>query len=177
MSSQGNQMLQYLTFCLSKEMYAIDISQVKEVLEYTNMTRIPQTPDYIHGVINLRGNVVPVVDMRTKFKMEQVERTVNTCIIIVEIESGSEISQVGALVDSVQEVMEMSSDQIEPPPKLGTRLNVEFINEMGKQDDHFVIILNIDKVFSVDDISMFDELTESDIIAESIEEEEDEVTT
>ncbi|SNB44789.1 chemotaxis protein CheW [Geobacter sp. DSM 9736] len=144
---------QYLTFLLDGEIFALDISQVREVLDFSAVTKVPQTPDFMRGVINLRGNVVPVVDMRLKFGMETAERTVNTCIIIVEVAVDGETTILGAMADSVQEVLELESAQIEPPPRIGTRLNTEFLRGMGKKEDRFVMILDIDKVFSSEDLA------------------------
>ncbi|MFZ5452546.1 MAG: chemotaxis protein CheW [Thermodesulfobacteriota bacterium] len=149
---------QYLTFQLEEEVFALDISTVREVLDFTKITKVPQTPDFMLGVINLRGSVMPVVDMRLKFGLSKTEPTVNTCIIIVEIELDGEITMLGALVDSVQEVMELDPDQIEPPPRIGTRLNTKFIKGMGKQDDRFLIIIEIDKVFSADELAIAQEM-------------------
>ena len=145
---------QYLTFRLGDEIFALDISKVREVLDYTNITKVPRTPDFMRGVINLRGNVVPVVDMRLKFGMTRTEQTVNTCIIIVEISIEGETTVLGALTDAVQEVIELGPEQIEPAPKIGTRLNTEFIRGMGKRGDNFIIILDIDRVFSADELSL-----------------------
>jgi purine-binding chemotaxis protein CheW len=145
---------QYLTFRLDEEVFALDISKVREVLDYTNITKVPRTPDFMRGVINLRGNVVPVVDMRLKFGMTKTEQSVNTCIIIVEISIEGETTVLGALADAVQEVVELGAEQIEPAPRIGTRLRTEFIRGMGKKDDHFIIILDIDKVFSADELSL-----------------------
>jgi len=145
---------QYLTFKLAGEVFALDISKVREVMDFTKVTKVPQTPDFMLGVINLRGSVVPVVDMRLKFGMTMTEKSVNTCIIIVEIELDGETTVLGALADSVQEVMDLDPDQIEPAPRIGTRLNTKFIKGMGKRDNQFIIILDIDKVFSSDELSM-----------------------
>ena len=145
---------QYLTFKLDEEIFALDISKVKEVLDFTEITKIPQTPEFMKGVINLRGGVVPVVDMRLKFGMSETVRTVNTCIIIVEVTIMGETTVLGALVDSVQEVMDLEPGQIEPAPRIGTRLRTEFIRGMGKRDNHFIMILDIDKVFSADELAM-----------------------
>jgi purine-binding chemotaxis protein CheW len=145
---------QYLSFELDDEVFALDISKVREVLEYTTVTKVPQTPDFMKGVINLRGNVVPVIDMRLKFGMSGTEKTVNTCVIIVEVSLDGESTVLGAMADSVQEVFELESDQIEPAPKIGTRLNTDFIKGMGKRDSEFVIILDIDKVFTSDELGM-----------------------
>ncbi|HIJ76216.1 MAG TPA: chemotaxis protein CheW [Deltaproteobacteria bacterium] len=145
---------QYLTFKLAGEVFALDISKVREVMDFTKVTKVPQTPDFMLGVINLRGSVVPVVDMRLKFGMTMTEKSVNTCIIIVEIELDGETTVLGALADSVQEVMDLDPDQIEPAPRIGTRLNTKFIKGMGKRDKQFIIILDIDKVFSLDELAM-----------------------
>ncbi len=144
---------QYLTFKLLNEVYALDISKVREVLDYTRVTKVPQTPEYMRGVINLRGSVVPVVDMRLRFGMGRTDRTINTCIVIVEVVLAGETTILGALADSVEEVMELTPDQIEPAPKIGTHLNTEVIKGMGKHNDDFVILLDVDKVFSIDDLA------------------------
>lgn len=145
---------QYLTFRLDDEVFALDISKVREVLDFSTLTKVPRTPDFMRGVINLRGSVVPVVDMRLKFGMSTTEQTVSTCIIIVEINLDGESLVLGALADSVQEVIELEPGQIEPPPRLGTRLNTEFIRGMGKRDDQFIIILEIDRIFSTEELSI-----------------------
>jgi purine-binding chemotaxis protein CheW len=152
---------QHLTFKLDEEVFALDISKVREVLEYTTVTRVPQTPPFMCGVINLRGGVVPVVDLRLKFGMTEAEKTVNTCIIIVEVDLDGEKTVLGALADSVQEVFEFEPDQIEPAPKIGTRLRTEFIKGMGKRDDQFIMILDIDKVFSTDELAVVQSTGES----------------
>lgn len=144
---------QFLTFTLTDEVFAVEIAQVREVLEFSSVTRVPRTPDFMEGVINLRGSVVPVLDMRKKFRMPAAERTVDSCVIIIEVPVEDDTTVLGALVDSVNEVMEMGDGEIEPPPKIGTGLNTEFIRGMGKRDEHFVIILNTDKVFSDEELS------------------------
>jgi purine-binding chemotaxis protein CheW len=144
---------QYLTFQLDDEVFAIDVANVREILEFNSVTRVPKSPEYMRGVINLRGSVVPVFDMRLKFGMTGTERTINTCIVVVEVSYEGEDIIIGALVDSVQEVFELEADQIEPAPKIGTHLRTEFIRGMGKRDETFIIILDIDKVFSVEEIS------------------------
>ncbi|KWT93565.1 MAG: chemotaxis protein CheW [Nitrospirota bacterium] len=144
---------QYLTFILNEETFAIDISKVREVLEYSTVTKVPQMPSYMDGVINIRGSVVPVVDLSMKFGMREFEKTVNTCVIIVEIMVGKSQTVLGAVVDSVQEVMELEADKIEPPPSIGTSLDTSFIKGMGKRDERFIIILNIDNVFSSQDMA------------------------
>jgi purine-binding chemotaxis protein CheW len=145
---------QYLTFKLEDEIFAVDISKVREVLDFTTVTKVPRTPEFMRGVINLRGSVVPVVDMKLKFGMAKTEKTVNTCIIIVEVTVDNETTVLGALTDSVQEVMDLEPNQIESAPKIGTKLRTEFIKGMGKKDDHFIIILDIDKVFSMGELAL-----------------------
>ncbi|SDB59165.1 purine-binding chemotaxis protein CheW [Desulfonatronum thiosulfatophilum] len=152
---------QYLTFTLDKELYAMDIAKVREVLEYTDITRVPRTPDFLRGVINVRGRAVPVVDMRLKFGMTRTEETVNTCIIIVEVDVDGENTILGALADSVQEVFDLEPDQIEPAPRLGTRIKTEFIEGMGKNGEQFIIILNIDKIFSAEELAIVKDVEET----------------
>ena len=144
----------YLTFRLGDEIFAIDVQNVREVLDFTSITRVPRTPDFMRGVINLRGGVVPVIDMRLKFGMESTEDTVDTCVIVMEINLDGDATVVGALADSVSEVFDLDPGQIEPPPRIGTRLKMEFIQGMGKSGDQFIIILDIDKVFSADELSL-----------------------
>lgn len=140
--------VQYLTFKLAEEIFALDVAKVREILELTTITKVPKTPEFMRGVINLRGSVVPVVDMRLKFGMSMTEETVNTCIIVVEVSLNGDSIVLGALADSVQEVVEMEPDSIEPAPHIGSKLDTNFIKGMGKIDDHFVMILDIDKIFS-----------------------------
>ena len=148
------EMSQFLAFKLESEVFAFDISKVREVLEFDTVTKVPQTPDMMKGVINLRGSVVPVIDLRIKFGMGETEKTVNTVIIIIEIDLDDTSTMIGALVDSVKEVMDLDSDHIEPSPKIGTQLNTEFIKGMGKHDGQFVIILDIDKIFSSSELEL-----------------------
>lgn len=143
---------QYLTFKLDQEIFSLAISQVREVLDFTEVTKVPRMPEFMRGVINLRGGVVPVVDLRLKFGLTSTDRTVDTCIIIMEIDIEGETTLIGALADSVQEVMTLEPENIEPPPRIGTRLNTEFIKGMGKKNDNFIIILDIDNVFSSDEL-------------------------
>ena len=140
--------VQYLTFTLAEEVFALDVSKVREILEYNTVTKVPQVPDFMRGVINLRGSVVPVVDLRLKFGMAATEQTINTCIIVVEVQLDGDAIVLGALADSVQEVVDMEPDQIEPAPHIGTQINAAFIKGMGKCDGKFVMILDIDKVFT-----------------------------
>jgi purine-binding chemotaxis protein CheW len=144
---------QYLTFNLAGEVFAIDVANIREILDFTTITKVPQTPEFMCGVINLRGSVVPVIDMRLKFGMPKTEKTVNTCIIVMEMMLDNETGVIGALADSVQEVLELEGEQIEPAPKIGTGLRTEFIKGMGKHNEQFIMILDIDKIFTFDDLA------------------------
>ncbi len=145
---------QYLTFSLGEESFALDVTKVREILEFTRLTRVPRTPEFMRGVINLRGSVVPVMDMRLKFNLAATEKTVNTCIIVVEVLLRGETVILGALVDSVQEVFDLEPGQIQPPPKAGTGFSNDFVKGMGNRDDRFIIILDIDKVFSEEEVEL-----------------------
>jgi purine-binding chemotaxis protein CheW len=151
----------YLTFTLDEEDFAVDVSNVREVLDFTNVTKVPRTPDFMKGVINLRGSVVPVVDMRIKFGLEEAVATVDTCIIVMEVEMEGEATVIGALGDSVKEVFQLDPANIEPPPRIGTRLDTEFIAGMGKYNDDFIIILDINEVFSAEELILFKDAMDS----------------
>jgi purine-binding chemotaxis protein CheW len=157
------EMSQYLAFKLDEEVFAFDISKVREVLEFSTVTKVPQTPEMMKGVINLRGSVVPVIDMRIKFGMGETEKTVNTVIIIIEIDLDGQSTMIGALVDSVKEVMDLDSDHIEPPPQIGTNLNTNFIRGMGKHDGQFLIILDIEKIFSSEELDFAQQASKEEI--------------
>ena len=145
---------QYLTFTLGEEDFAIAIAKVREVLDYTNVTKVPRAPVFLRGVINLRGSVVPVIDLRMSLNMSTTERTVDSCVVIVDVTVDSETIQMGALADAVQEVVDIDPSQISPPPKLGAKVNTEFLQGMGKRGDGFLMILDIDKVLSMEDITV-----------------------
>lgn len=144
---------QYLTFKLGDEVFALDVDKVREVLDYTTITRIPRTPEFMRGVINLRGSVVPVVDLRLAFGLTRTEKTLNTCIVVVEVEMSGETVVLGALADSVEEVIDLEPESIQPGPKLGASINTDFILGMGKRETRFLMILDIDKVFSSDQLA------------------------
>lgn len=144
---------QYLTFKLDEETFALDVNTVREVLDFTTLTRIPRTPEFMRGVINLRGSVMPVVDLRLAFGMSATEKTVNTCIIVVEVLFDGEATTLGALADSVKEVAEIEPDQIQPPPRVGTSVKTDFIKGMGQREAELVVILDIDRVFASDQLS------------------------
>lgn len=145
---------QYLTFKLEDEIHALEITKVREVLDFTRITKIPKSPEFMNGVINLRGGVVPVVDLKLKFGMTATKRTVDTCIIIVELVIDNEPALLGALADQVREVIEIDHAMIEPPPRIGANLDTEFIKGMGKHDDTFIIILDIEKIFSTAELAV-----------------------
>jgi purine-binding chemotaxis protein CheW len=153
---------QYLTFRLAGEVYALDIGKVREVLDFTTVTKVPRTPDFMRGVINLRGSVVPVVDLRRKFGMAATERTVNTCVIIAEVTVDNDTIILGCLADLVQEVLDLGAEDISAAPKMGTKLRTEFIKGMGKRGDRFLIILDIDRVFSVEELAGVDSVCSND---------------
>jgi purine-binding chemotaxis protein CheW len=143
---------QYLTFKLDQELFAVDIGKVREVLEFTTMTKVPRTPDFMRGVINLRGNVVPVVDMRLKLGLTMTEKTVDTCVVISEVSVDGENTVLGALVDSVQEVLDLDASQVAPPPHLGSRIDASVIRGMGRRDEQFIMILDLDRVFTSEEL-------------------------
>lgn len=171
-STEINETAQYLTFILEKEDFALEITKVREVLDYTTITRVPRMPDFLRGVINLRGNVVPVIDLRLKLDMNAIEKTVDTCIVIVEIMIDGELTQVGALADSVKEVIIIDKASISPPPRIGTKLRNEFIKGMGQQDGKFLIILDIDRVLSEEELEVVKSSGEMGIIKQDIIEED-----
>ena len=146
--------MEYLTFKLDGDEFAVDVLKSREIVDLRSVTKVPQSPDFMLGVINLRGSVVPVIDLRLKFGMEKAESTQATSIVVMDVLVDGETIIVGTVVDSVEEVIELSDSQIEPAPRIGTRLNTEFIKGMGKQDDQFLIILDIDRVFSSDELMM-----------------------
>ena len=143
---------QYLSFKLDEEEFALDISKVREVLDYAKITRVPQSPEFMCGVINLRGSVVPVMDLNRKFGIRNTEKTVNTRIIIGEVSIEGEGTVMGVLADSVNEVMELEPENIEPSPSIGIRMNTDYLMGVGKREEEFVLILDIDKVFSADEL-------------------------
>ena len=139
----------YLTFRLENELLALKGSNVREVLDLCAITRVPRTPEYMRGVINLRGTVIPVIDLRHKFGMSRAESTIDARIVVMEVNlDGNNETVVGVLTDSVHDVIEIDHDQIDASPETGTRWRREYINGIGKHDDHFILLLDIDKVFS-----------------------------
>ena len=143
----------YLTFALGREEYGLEILKVREIFGYMEITAIPRTPSHVRGVINLRGQVISVVDLRAKFGMESVERTEQTCIIVVEIHRGGRKISTGIIVDHVSEVLEVPGDKIEDPPSFGSSVDSDFILGMGKIGDSVKILLDIDKVLDGEEVA------------------------
>jgi purine-binding chemotaxis protein CheW len=147
----------YLTFSLADEEYGINILKIKEIIGMMPITTVPQTPHFVKGVINLRGKVIPVIDLRLKFDMEPMDYGERTCIVVVEIEGTSGTILVGCVVDSVSEVLNIKEDDVDPPPSFGTRLNTEAILGMAKMDGNVKILMDIDKVLDIESLTALDE--------------------
>ncbi len=160
----------YLSFKLGEEEFAAHVGKVLNILEMTKITEVPKAPEYMKGVINLRGTVLPVIDTRIKFGMTPTEYTTNTCIIVLDIEVDNETIQVGALVDAVQAVLEIDKTKIMPPPSIGSKYRSEFIEGVASIDEKFIMILNMDAVFSTEDVTDLKIKTEETESNTSIEE-------
>lgn len=156
---------QYLTFRLGEEEFGVGILQVKEILEYGGITRVPMVPDFIRGVINLRGNVVPVVDLAMKFGMPKRDVTNRSCVVIVEVSLSGEQTTMGVLVDAVSQVMDILPQEIEAPPPFGAKIKVDFIQGMGKTERKFIILLDIDKVLSGEEMTAIAQAASSGSLA------------
>lgn len=153
---------QYITFKLGDEIFAINVAQVREVLEISQITKVPTAPEYMRGVVNVRGKAIPVVDLRLKFGLPKVENTVNTRIVVMEVAFDDEITVVGGIADSVHEVIELEPSQINPPPRIAMRWRTELIRGMGRRGDEFTIILDIDAVFSSEELALVKETQQKD---------------
>ncbi|PWI33783.1 chemotaxis protein CheW [Vibrio albus] len=149
---------QYLTFICSGERLAVEILDVKELLEMTNMTRVPMTPEFIRGVINLRGSVVPVVDLSARLTGKVCSLTKRSSIVLVEVTQDEHTQILGMLVDEVSEILEIDSNHIQPPPSFGAHIRTDFIRAMGNVNGEFIILLAIDKVLSVEELSSLEAL-------------------
>ena len=157
--SGGAEHTQYLTFMLGGEMFAIGILAIKEIIEYGGLTTVPMMPASIRGVINLRGAVVPVLDMAVRFGRQPNEVTKRTCIVIVEVDRGGEQQVIGVIVDTVNAVLEIAASDIEPAPTFGAKIPTDFIEGMGKVNGKFVILLNVERMLSEDDIGVLTEVS------------------
>src|ERR1700733_6719806 len=150
---------QYMTFKLGNELFAIGVAQVREVLEVSQITRVPTAPAYMRGVVNVRGQATPVVDLRLKFGLPAVPDTVHTRIIVMELELDGELTILGGVADSVHEVIELEPGNIGAPPRIAMRWRTDFIQGMGKRGDEFIIILDVNRVFSTEEIALAGEIS------------------
>lgn len=144
---------QYLTFVLGQETYAVNILSIKEIIEHSQLTEVPMMPAFIRGVINLRGRVVPVIDLQARFGKGQTETGRRTCVVILESFSDEGEFDMGIMVDAVNEVIEIAAEDVEPAPSFGAAIKTDFIQGMGKVNGKFVIILGVDRVLSVDEMA------------------------
>lgn len=154
--SEGNEetaeIFQYLTFCLAEHVVGVRLTAVKEVMGIKTITILPRTPEFMRGVINLRGQIIPVIDLRLKFDMAVSDFTVDSCIIIIEVNLNDKAILVGALADSVRDVVELSIENVDPAPKMGGAMDSKFIAGMSRHDDEFYTMLNINTIFSIDEL-------------------------
>jgi len=165
-ATQDEQQRQYLTFMLGGEVFAIGILSIKEIIEYGNLTEVPRMPEFIRGVINLRGAVVPVIDLGARFGKQPTAVSRRTCIVIIEVEHEGEQQVVGVMVDAVNEVLDIAAGEIEPPPSFGAKIRADFIRGMGKVEGRFVIILNVEHVLSLDEMATLSGIETGTAIAE-----------
>jgi purine-binding chemotaxis protein CheW len=152
---------QYLTFLVGTESFAVSILDIKEIIEIANVTRVPLTPDYIHGVINLRGSVVPVIDLSARLNRRRSEVSKRSCIVLVAVEMSEGMQLIGMLVDEVREILEIPPANIQPAPDFGTDIRTDFIQAMARVDDVFIILLAINRVLSLDELSLLNDLAQS----------------
>lgn len=166
-SKQINAMETFLSFKLGREVFAASANNVVNILELKPITKVPHAPEYLSGVINLRGQVLPVIDMRIKFGMSPIEPTVDTCIIVLNINIESEEVKLGILVDAVSEVLELEDNQVEPSPTIGTKYKAEFIRGMFKKEESFIMLLNLDLIFTKDELIIVEETaTSNEVVPE-----------
>jgi len=151
----------FLSFRLGDELFAANVSKVLEILEIPKITKVPRSPAFMRGVVNLRGNVLPVIDTRNKFGLPQVDDTVNSCILVLNISIEGKDLMLGAIVDAVQEVMEIDESTIQDLPSVGAKYNTDFIQGMVKLNDQFIMILNLDLVFSSDEVALLEGITDT----------------
>ncbi|RKH65885.1 chemotaxis protein CheW [Corallococcus llansteffanensis] len=142
----------YLSFMLAEEEYAVGLLRVREIIEYRPVTRVPGMPVAVQGVINLRGSVVPVVDLAVKFGLPPRPITRWSCFVIVEVTLDGQQTVLGLLADTVREVLELGGDDIEPPPAFGTRVRLEFLRGMGRHNDTFILLLDLDRLLSLEEL-------------------------
>ena len=152
----------FLTFALGEEMYGLEILAVQEIIQMAPITVVPRTPEFVRGVINLRGKVIPVIDLRKKFEMETIEDTEHSCIIVVEVGSNRQPVIMGIVVDQVAEVLNVANDQVEPPPVFGTTVDTDFIQGMGKVHNKVIILLDIRRVLGGEELAMVNQMIQKD---------------
>ena len=156
-ASPAEQSQQYLTFMLTGETFAMGILAIKEIIEYANVTEVPMMPEYVRGVINLRGSVVPVIDLSVRFGKPASPVTKRTCIVIIEVVANGERQVLGVIVDAVNAVLDIPASEIEPPPAFGASIRTDFIQGMGKVNSKFVILLDVEHVLAADEMSLLTE--------------------
>ncbi len=160
----------YLTFRMNSETYAIDVTNVQIILELSRITKIPKTPDYFLGIIDLRGAVLPVIDLRVKLGMKTFDNTINTCILVLEIGIDKKTINLGVLVDAVEEVIEITHDQVQVPPEIGNSFSSEFLEGLYKPvDKSFIMILNVNKIFSINELIDISDLSEEMSVSNQVE--------
>lgn len=165
---------QYLTFVIGEERYGIAVLKVREIMEYTPITPVPGTPQWIRGVANVRGNVVPIIDLARKFNLQMNPVTMRTCIIIVEIEVDGVKTGIGLVADAVSQVVDLREEDIEPSPEFGTPVHVDFLVGMGKAKEGFILLLDIDYVITTDEFVVVDQVAaDAESAAEDAEDTED----
>lgn len=147
----------YITFRLDKELLALEVSRVREVLDLCPITRVPRTPEYMRGVINLRGSVIPVIDLRLKFGLSKTVSTIDARIVVIELDVDGQETVVGMLTDSVHDVIEIENDRIDTSPQMGSRWRTEYIRGIGKHNDQFFLLLDIHRVFTAKDVNVLAE--------------------
>lgn len=156
---------QFLTFNVSEESFALNVLNVREVLEFQAASQIPKMPEFMRGVINLRGSIIPVIDLKVKFELGKIEKSVDTSVIVCELKINDEIIVMGLLTDSVQEVISLDNNTIEPTPYIGAKIDTSFIQGMGKKGDSFIVILNIENILTSNEISVLNNSNDmSDIV-------------
>ena len=154
-SVAGNNSRKFLTFVLNNEIYGIDILSIKEITDFSNITRVPMVPGFIAGMVNLRGNVVPVIDLAKRFLQQPSERTKRSSIVIVDLMNNEQSMVIGIIVDEVSEVIDVSLLEIVPAPEFGTKIRTDFIHGMGKVDQRLLVLLNIENILAIDELSLF----------------------
>lgn len=157
-NTDGSTVQQYLSFSLGAETFAVPVNRAREIMDFKTVTKVPQVPDYMLGVINLRGSVLPVIDLRRRLNMPAAEQSNDSCIIVVEVATDDSVLVLGAVADGVREVFDLTDDQIEPPPRIGTQLRTDFIQGMAQRDGQLIICLNIENVMGVEQLEHLQEV-------------------